>query len=75
MNKEIYKNVDFIKKEMQFYSYQDFWRKKDDICYYFKEGNYYLRQLYMWYFFANPNLSDKQKELLWNVVVGGMENE
>ena len=45
-----YSSVDFIKKEMQFYSVKDFWEKKDDICYYFKEGNSYLRQMYMWYF-------------------------
>ena len=32
-----FKACDFIKKEMQFYSVKDFWEKKDDICYYFKE--------------------------------------
>ena len=72
-----FKACDFIKKEMQFYSVKDFWGKKDDICYYFKEGNSYIRQLYMWYFFSNPNLSDKQKELYWDVVTGGfgLEND
>lgn len=66
-----YSSVDFIKEEMQFYSAKDFWEKKDDICYYFKEGNSYIRQMYMWYFFSNPNLNDKQKEIYWNVVTGG----
>ena len=66
-----FKACDFIKKEMQFYSVKDFWEKKGDICYYFKEGNSYIRQLYMWYFFSNPNLSDKQKELYWDVVTRG----
>ena len=72
-----YQACDFIKEEMQFYSVKDFWEKKDDICYYFKEGNSYIRQLYMWYFFSNPNLSDKQKELYWDVVTGGfgLEND
>lgn len=72
-----FKACDFIKKEMQFYSVKDFWEKKDDICYSFKEGNSYIRQLYMWYFFSNPNLSDKQKELYWDVVTGGfgLEND
>ena len=72
-----FKACDFIKKEMQFYSVKDFLEKKDDICYYFKEGNSYIRQLYMWYFFSNPNLSDKQKELYWDVVTGGfgLEND
>ena len=72
-----FKACDFIKKEMQFYSVKDFWEKKDDICYYFKEGNSYIRQLYMWYFFSNPNLSDKQKELYWDVEKGGfgLEND
>ena len=72
-----FKACDFIKKEMQFYSVKDFWEKKDVICYYFKEGNSYIRQLYMWYFFSNPNLSDKQKELYWDVVTGGfgLEND
>ena len=72
-----FKACDFIKKEMQFYSVKDFWEKKDDICYSFKEGNSYIRQLYMWYFFSNPNLSDKQKELYWGVVTGGfgLEND
>ena len=72
-----FKACDFIKKEMQFYSVKDFWEKKDDICYYFKEGNSYIRQLYMWYFFCTPNLSDKKKELYWDVVTGGfgLEND
>ena len=72
-----FKACDFIKKEMQFYSVKDFWEKKDDICYYFKEGNSYIRQLYMWYFFSNPNLSDKRKELYWDVVTCGfgLEND
>ena len=74
---EWYKSVDFIKKEMQFYSASDFWEKKDIICYYFKNGNSYLRQMYMWYFFSNPNLSDKQKTLYWDIIVGfySIENE
>lgn len=72
-----YKSVDFIKKEMQFYSASDFWEKKDTICYYFKNGNSYLRQMYMWYFFSNPNLSDTQKSLYWDIIVGwfNIENE
>ena len=72
-----FKACDFIKKEMQFYSASDFWEKKDTICYYFKNGNSYLHQMYMWYFFSNPNLSDKQKELYWDVVTGGfgLEND
>ena len=74
---EWFNACDFIKKEMQFYSAKDFWEKKDDIGESFKEGNSYIRQLYMWYFFSNPNLSDKQKELYWDVVTGGfgLEND
>ena len=37
--KEWYDSVDFIKKEMQFYSIKDFWANANDIRFYFNESN------------------------------------
>lgn len=66
--KEWYDSVDFIKKEMQFYSIKDFWANANDIRFYFNESNSYVRQMYQWYVFANTNISIKQKEMIWDYV-------
>ena len=66
--KEWYDSVDFIKKEMQFYSIKDFWANANDIRFYFNESNSYVRQMYQLYVFANTNISIKQKEMIWDYV-------
>ena len=66
--KEWYDSVDFIKKEMQFYSIKDFWANANDIRFYFNERNSYVRQMYQWYVFANTNISIKQKEMIWDYI-------
>lgn len=66
--KEWYDSVDFIKKEMQFYSIKDFWANANDIRFYFNKSNSYVRQMYQWYVFANTNISIKQKEMIWDYV-------
>ena len=66
--KEWYDSVDFIKKEMLFYSIKDFWANANDIRFYFNESNSYVRQMYQWYVFANTNISIKQKEMIWDYV-------
>ena len=66
--KEWYDSVDFIKKEMQFYSIKDFWANANDIRFYFNESNSYVRQMYQWYVFANTNISIKQKEMIWGYI-------
>lgn len=66
--KEWYDSVDFIKKEMQFYSIKDFWTNANDIRFYFNESNSYVRQMYQWYVFANANISIKQKEMIWDYI-------
>ena len=73
--KKWYKSVDFIKKEMQFYSIKDFWKNSSNINYFFKNGNSYDRQLYQWYVFANPNISQAQKEMVWNYITGYYKEE
>ena len=66
--KEWYKACDFIKKEMQFYSFQDFLNEMEYIKFYFENSNYDIRQLYQWYVFANVNVSNKQKNLIWDYI-------
>lgn len=73
--KEWYDSVDFIKKEMQFYSIKDFWANANDIRFYFNESNSYVRQMYQWYVFANPNISQAQKEMVWNYITGYYKEE
>lgn len=73
--KEWYDSVDFIKKEMQFYSISDFWNNASDIRFYFNESNSYIKQLYQWYVFANTNISMKQKEMVWNYITGYYKEE
>ena len=68
MTKELYEAVDFIKKDMQFYSVRDFYANAPKIIQYFQEGNSYVRQLYMWYVFANPNISFKKKTEIWDFI-------
>ena len=63
-----FKACDFIKKEMQFYSFQDFLNEMEYIKFYFENSNYYIRQLYQWYVFANVNVSNKQKNLIWDYI-------
>lgn len=73
--KKWYSSVDFIKKEMQFYSIKDFWKNSSNINYFFKNSNSYTRQLYQWYVFSNPNISQKQKETIWNYITGYYKEE
>lgn len=66
---EWYESCEFIEENMQFYSKVDFFEKRDDIAYYFAKGDSRLRTLYKWYVFANPNLTMKDKEIIWDYVV------
>lgn len=68
-----YKACDFIKEEMQFYSLKDFWKNSDNIRYYFYNCDSHIRQLYQWYVFANPNVSVKQKEMIWEYITSYYE--
>lgn len=68
--KEWYKACEFIIKEMQFYSVKDFWKQASDIKFYYEHSNYHVRQLYQWYVFANQNVSNQNKELIWDYLNG-----
>ena len=68
--KEWYKACKFIIKEMQFYSVKDFWKHASDIKFYYEHSNYQIRQLYQWYVFANQNVSNQNKELIWDYLNG-----
>lgn len=65
---EWFKACDFIKTEMQFYSFADFRERFAEIKKYYEKGNYYVKQLYKFYVFANPNFNYKQKQRLWEEI-------
>lgn len=58
----------FIKKHMQFYSWQDFLKHKDEIIFYYNQLNFCWKELYRWYVFANVNISMIQKEKIWDII-------
>lgn len=64
---EWYKSCDFIEKQMQFYSYQDFILNKEEIKFWFNHINWKTKKLYQWYVFASP-LHYTQKTEIWNIL-------
>lgn len=63
-----YKNCEFIHDYMQFYSYQDFIEHRKEIVEVFTELDSTYRLMYQWYIWANPNINNKQKEIIWDVM-------
>lgn len=63
-----YKNCEFIHDYMQFYSYQDFMIHKEAIIDVFITLDSTYRLMYQWYIWANPNITNKQKEIIWDIL-------
>lgn len=68
---EWYKDVDFIQKEMQFYSIEDFVYTADYYRDMYAMMNSRRKKMYQWYVFANINLNYKQKTAVWEYLNGG----
>lgn len=63
-----YMNCEFIHDYMQFYSYKDFIENKDFIVNIFQQMDNTYRLMYQWYIWANPNIKDDKKELIWDML-------
>ena len=63
-----YKSCEFIRKEMQFYSYEDFKENIEYIKYYYQKMGNIGKELYKWYIFSNVNISFSKKELIWDII-------
>lgn len=65
-----YEGVEFIQKEMQFYSIEDFLITAN----YYKDMFLLMdrkkKKLYQWYVFANCNLNYNEKALVWDFLNG-----
>lgn len=60
-----YKSCEFIRKEMRFYSFQDFKENKEIIKFMYQHLNIRTKKLYQWYVFSNP-MCYNQKCLIWD---------
>lgn len=73
MTQEEYKNwyasCEFIQKEMQFYSFQDFVEEAFGIKRLYQKLDNRTKKLYQWYVFAN-HIGYAQKCLIWNFLNG-----
>lgn len=63
-----YKNCEFIHDYMQFYSYEDFIENKDFIISIFQKMDSTYKLMYQWYIWANPNIREDKKELIWDIL-------
>lgn len=70
MNKEEYeswyKSCQFIREEMQFYSWEDFITQAQSFKMLYRSTTPLIKQLYKWYIMASPNMSLKRKQLIWD---------
>ena len=59
-----YRSCDFIRKELQFYSFEDFLDQAVYTRKLYLQCKPLIRQLYQWYVYASPLLY-KQKQGIW----------
>lgn len=67
---EWYEDVDFIQKEMQFYSLEDFISTARYYKDMYKQMNRHAKKLYQWYVYANCNINYNQKNIIWDFLNG-----
>lgn len=74
MTKEEYYNylsdVDFISKEMQFYSYEDFMNNAEWIKRLYQKLNRNGKKMYMWYVFSKRYISFNKVSQIWDILNG-----
>lgn len=65
-----YKSCSFIRKELQFYSWEDFISQANSFKTLYSSTTPLVKQLYQWYVMASPHLSFKRKQLIWDYLNG-----
>lgn len=73
---EWYKTCEFIRKELQFYSYNDFKNMCVSYKKLYKSLDHKEKYLLQWYIYANPNVKFSKKEIIWewlNDVTGNIK--
>ena len=68
--KDWYESVDFIQNEMQFYSFQDFYKNALAIKRLFNTMERHGKKLYQWYLYASLSVNYNQKNLIWDYLNG-----
>lgn len=67
-----YESCNFIRKEMQFYSFTNFISEAGSYKKAYGESDVLIKQLYQWYVYANAHMSHRRKDAIWDYLNGYM---